>query len=108
PYGYPPPPYRQAPPANGLAIASLACSIAGIVAIPLIGSILGIIFGTIAKRQIAESQGREGGQGLAQAGVIIGWVGLGFIALVIFLLLLLVVGAFSVSTSIDTSLGLIR
>ena len=60
---------------NGLAIASLVCSIAGFLVIPLV---LGIVFGFVARSQIKNSNGTQGGQGLALAGIIIGfgWAGL--------------------------------
>jgi hypothetical protein len=62
---------------SGKAIASLILSLLGLVGVlPLIGSILGIIFGNQAKGEIARSGGDLTGEGLAQAGVIIGWVGL--------------------------------
>lgn len=78
-----PPPYGSSPQTNGLAIASLVLSILGLVGmLPLLGTILGLIFGYSAKRQIAQSRGSQGGEGLAQAGVIIGWVTLGLYALV--------------------------
>jgi hypothetical protein len=61
---------------SGKAIASLILSLLGLVGVlPLIGSILGIIFGNQAKGEIARSGGDLTGEGLAQAGVIIGWVG---------------------------------
>lgn len=77
-YGYPPP----APPTNGLAIASLVLSLLGLVGVlPLLGTILGLIFGYSARNQIAQSRGTQGGAGLAKAGIIIGWVTLGIWAL---------------------------
>ncbi len=79
-YGYPqaPPP----PPTNGLAVASLVLSLLGLVGIlPLLGTILGLIFGYSARNQIAQSRGTQGGEGMAKAGIIIGWVTLGIWAL---------------------------
>lgn len=88
-YGYPPPapPTHYpppAPPTNGLAIASLVLSLLGLVGIlPLLGTILGLIFGYSAQNQIAQSRGTQGGAGMAKAGIIIGWVTLGIWALAI-------------------------
>jgi hypothetical protein len=56
---------------NGYAIASLVLSLVSLCGI---GSILAIVFGNMAKRQI-RTEGGEG-SGLATAGIIIGWVGL--------------------------------
>jgi hypothetical protein len=79
-YGPPPgyPQYPFAPPqrTNGMAIASL---VLGILWIYWIGSILALVFGYIARNQIR--QRGEAGGGLALAGIILGWVGIGLLAL---------------------------
>jgi hypothetical protein len=41
--------------------------------------------GARARRQIAERQGMQDGRGMATAGILLGWVGIGFLALVIVL-----------------------
>jgi hypothetical protein len=81
PYGYasPPPTWGASgsgypyplpqPPTNGLAIASLVCSIVSVFGI---GSVLGIIFGCVARGQIRRSRGTQKGGGLALAGIIVG------------------------------------
>lgn len=80
--GYGPPGYWQGyqppRPTNGMAVASL---VLGIIWIYWLGSILALIFGYQARRQIAE-RGEAGG-GLATAGIVLGWVGLGVLALVV-------------------------
>jgi len=81
-------------PNNGYAIASLICSIVGVLfLLPVIGPILGIVFGNMAKKQIAASQGREGGENLAQAGVVLGWIGIVLNILIAGAILALFVGA---------------
>lgn len=60
---------------NTLAIVSLVSSLAGLSVFPWLGSIIGIITGNIARREIAASAGAEEGEGLAKAGVILGWIG---------------------------------
>lgn len=76
-YGYPPggPQYGYVPvqKTNGLAVASLVCSL---VWLGGVGSILAIIFGFVARAQIKRSEGGVQGNGLAIAGIIIGFVGL--------------------------------
>jgi hypothetical protein len=62
-------PYMSAPQTNGKAIASLVLSLLGI-------SILGVIFGHIASSEIKNSGGRQGGSGLATAGIVLGWLGM--------------------------------
>jgi len=58
------------------AIISLIAGIAGLFFLPLIGGLVAILTGNSAKKEIANSGGTIGGQGLAQAGVIMGWIGL--------------------------------
>ena len=65
---------------NGLAIAAM---VLGIVWVYWIGSILALIFGYIAKGQINQSAGRQGGKGMAIAGIVLGWVGIGTLLLCI-------------------------
>jgi hypothetical protein len=68
----------QAPATHALAIVSLILSILGLVGVlPLIGSIGGIISGRIAQREILEKPDVHGGEGLARAGIVLGWVGVG-------------------------------
>lgn len=68
------PPYYYRPPqrTNGLAVASL---VLGILWIYWIGSILALVFGYVARKQIRERQ--ESGDGMAIAGIVLGWVGVG-------------------------------
>ena len=73
---------------NGMAIASM---VLGIVWVYWIGSILAIIFGIIAKRQIDESNGAQTGRGMAIAGIVLGWIGVA--TLVGFLLLVVIVSS---------------
>jgi sugar (pentulose or hexulose) kinase len=67
---------------SGKAIASLVLGIGGFVIFPLVLSILAIVFGRSAKREIAERPGL-GGAGLATAGIVLGWIGVGFIGLAV-------------------------
>jgi len=87
-----------APPAKrteGFAIASLACGIVGFFALPLVGSILAIVFGSVARKHI-EQDPDLGGADMARAGVIIGWVG---VAVSVLAVLFLIVVAIAVSHS---------
>ncbi len=87
-YGYQQPVYQQppyqppySPPTNTLALISLIAGILGLTILPTIGSIAGLIMGYIAKRQIEESRGAMGGEGMAKAGIILGWIGVAFLIL---------------------------
>ena len=71
---YQQPMYQSAPRTNVFAIASLVCSL-------ICFNVLAIIFGHVALSQIKRTN--EGGQGLAVAGLIIGYLSLGVLILVI-------------------------
>ncbi|MBB1116708.1 DUF4190 domain-containing protein [Stenotrophomonas sp. W1S232] len=57
---------------NGYAVASLVMGILGWSMIPLLGSIGAIVFGHLARAQIRRQP--QQGDGLALAGLILGWV----------------------------------
>ena len=57
---------------SGWAIASLILGICGFTCIPLIGSVLAIVFGFVAKSEIKKSSGRLKGSELATAGIVLG------------------------------------
>jgi hypothetical protein len=84
PPGPPPPgyPYYAPPPrrTNGNAVAAMVVSLASLVTCPLIGAV-GIYLGTRAQREIAASG--EEGEGMAKAGVIVGWVAIGLSVLMV-------------------------
>lgn len=77
----PPPGYYPVPgqPTNGLAGGSLVCSIVGLL-MPLM-LVPGVVMGHIARDQIRARNQR--GDGLAVAGLVVGYLGLAFWALVI-------------------------
>ena len=72
----PMPNYNATPSAetNPWAIVSLVSSILSWVGLFGIGGIVGVICGVIARNQIRESSGRQGGDGLAIAGIVLGAV----------------------------------
>jgi uncharacterized membrane protein len=78
-----------APPAkprtNSLAIASLACGAGQLIAWPL-STVPAVVLGHVARKQIRRTG--EDGAGLALAGLVLGWVGVGVIvAAVVFITL---------------------
>jgi hypothetical protein len=73
--------YQQISPENlkrtsVMAMVSLAASIAGVSIFPIIGSIVGIVTGNMAKKEIRGSNGTIVGENLAQIGIVISWVSL--------------------------------
>ena len=70
------------------AIISLIGGIAGFSFLPFLGSIAAIICGHMAKTEIKKSSGMVGGNGMATAGLILGYLG---IALGVCLLCVLVI-----------------
>lgn len=85
---YDDPNYSERPPGlpaeipnNSTALISLIAGILGLTILPVVGSIVALITGATAKREIRESAGTQGGEGLAQAGIILGWIGIGLAVL---------------------------
>lgn len=70
PYNYPVAMVRST---NGLAVASL---VLGILFLFGVGSVLALIFGLVARRQIRRAGGTQAGDGLAVAGITLGAVGI--------------------------------
>ncbi|WP_254773799.1 DUF4190 domain-containing protein [Microbacterium sp. cf046] len=85
---------------NTLAIVSLVSSLVGIFIIPFLGSLAGIITGHMSLGQIKRTG--EQGRGLALAGTILGYVGLGFIVLglIVFFAFLLPLIIYSAGTNV--------
>ena len=98
--------YESKPPTNTKATISLivgiACLVLGLLSFcivgpcslifTVIGAIVGLILGYQAKRDIAEGGGTEGGEGLATAGTVLGWVNAGGSLLLVVLGILSVAG----------------
>ncbi|HEU4323019.1 MAG TPA: DUF4190 domain-containing protein [Roseiflexaceae bacterium] len=83
PYAYGVPDMGVPLPNSTAAIVSLVFGILSWVALPFIGSIVAIIAGHIGRREVAQSNGRLGGGGLALAGLILGYLQVALFALAI-------------------------
>jgi hypothetical protein len=77
-----------------MAVASLIMGIVGLTFIPIIASIGAIITGFIGKNQIDESNGAQGGRGMAMAGIVTGFIGIALWALFI-IVFILILGIFN-------------
>lgn len=64
-------------PTHSMAWVSLIAGVLGLTFFPFLGSIAAVITGNIARKEIAASGGAQSGDGLAFAGVILGWIGVG-------------------------------
>jgi len=73
----PAPQAASGPKTNTMALVSLIAGILGLTLFPLLGSIAAVITGNIGRKEIAASNGAETGDGLAMAGLIMGWIGVG-------------------------------
>jgi Domain of unknown function (DUF4190)/Domain of unknown function (DUF1707) len=91
PYPYPPPGYPVGRPTNGMAIAAMVCGIAQFFGFWLLGTIPAVVLGHIARRQIRQTG--EQGDGMALAGLILGYVGLALSVVAVILIAVLVVAA---------------
>jgi hypothetical protein len=68
-YGYAPAPGKET---NPWAIVSLIASILSWLGLFGIGGLVGVVAGAVARNQIRDSAGRQEGDGLALAGIIVG------------------------------------
>ncbi|MBE0409159.1 MAG: DUF4190 domain-containing protein [Anaerolineales bacterium] len=82
-----------------LAIVSLVSGILSWVLLPFVGSIVAVITGHMAKREIRESLGKLSGDGMATAGLILGYVQLALTVLGICGVILFLIFMFTVAGS---------
>ena len=106
----PPPawgPPTTTPQTNGMAIASLICGIASIaMCLGPFASVPALITGYKAREEIDRGGGVQQGRGMAVAGIVLGWVGVGVTAVaVLAFIVLAVVNRADTSSSMLHSLG---
>ena len=89
------PPFQNGTPApnSTLSLTSLIMGILGWFVIPIVGAIIAVITGHMAKNEIRQSKGALGGDGMATAGLILGYANLALglcvcLALILFPVLL--------------------
>jgi hypothetical protein len=84
PAGYPPPGYPSSPGprTSPNAIVALVLGIIALTGCGLAG-IPAVVLGYRARREIRESAGQQEGDGLALAGVVLGWIGVALTAVLV-------------------------
>ena len=78
-------PVRQT---NSLAVVSLVCGILGWTLLPFLGSIVAIVCGHMARSEIRRAPDRLEGDGLAIAGLVLGYLSIAMAVLVVFAIFL--------------------
>ena len=63
-------------PNSSMAVVSLVAGILGLTFVPTVGSIVALITGAMAQKEIRASRGTLSGESLAKTGVILGWIGI--------------------------------
>ncbi|MFX0593986.1 DUF4190 domain-containing protein [Melissospora conviva] len=96
PYGFGYPGYPVPAPTNGMAIGSMVVSISAILFLTCYGvggliGVVGAILGHVSRKQIRERG--EGGDGMALAGIIVGWIATALGLLIVAFFVVLVVFA---------------
>lgn len=83
---------------SSLAVISLIAGIASYFIVPVLGALVAVITGGMAKKEILQSGGRISGFGMANWGIILGWINIaiGLIGICVFLLTIL--GVISLSS----------
>lgn len=77
-----------------LAIGSLVASILGLTALPTVGSVIGLVLGYVARTEIRDDESVTG-EGLATAGIILGWIGVALTFVAFLLVAFIIVFGFA-------------
>jgi hypothetical protein len=83
---------HTSPQTNALAVISLVFGVLGWTLLPLIGIIVAIVTGHLALGQIRRSNGTETGEGLAIAGLVLGYLGLAVAVMAVLFIILGILG----------------
>ena len=82
-----------------MAVASLVLGLVGFNIIFLLGSILAVIFGHIALKQIKQAGGKLSGRGMAIAGLLLGYGVISVcLVVIIFFVIIMLIGVFATSS----------
>ncbi len=75
-------------PTSALAVVSLVTGIVSWIMLPFVASVVAVICGHMARREIRDSGGHIEGDGLAIAGLVLGWVNIALCVLTLLGILL--------------------
>jgi len=102
------PRYASNPPTNTLAVVSLVSAILSWFVFPLLGAVVAVVTGHMARRDIRNSYGLQSGDGLAVAGLIIGYLNLILSCLSVLFALLIIGGVIGLGSCaiLSDSVGL--
>ncbi len=64
-------------PTSGMAITALIFGIGGLTFLPLLGSLIAVILGPMARSDIRRRSDEVTGDGVALVGLVLGWIGIG-------------------------------
>ncbi len=73
--------YAPVLPSSNLATVSLIAGLLGFTMLPIIGSIIALVTGYEARKETRAVPPRASGDGLATAGIIMGWIEIGLAAI---------------------------
>ncbi len=93
PAALPPPAETPLPRTSTMAVVSLITGVLAWFLLPLVGAIVAVITGHMAKKEIAQSGGWLIGDGLATAGLVLGYIHFAFVVLGLCLALVLGIAA---------------
>jgi hypothetical protein len=66
-------PAKVPPPTSSLSITSMIMGVLGWTLVPIVGGIIAVITGHMAKKEIRHSDGLLGGDGIVTAGLVLGY-----------------------------------
>jgi uncharacterized membrane protein YjgN (DUF898 family) len=86
-------------PTEDKAIISMILGILALVSFSILAGIPAIILGKMSRDNIRASSGRLSGEGMATAGIVMGWVSVGIVGLAVVVVLIIVIFAAAVANS---------
>jgi Domain of unknown function (DUF4190) len=89
------PQYVAVQPTEDKAVISMILGILGLVSFSILAGIPAIILGNMSRNNIRASSGRLGGESMATAGIVMGWVSVGLAGLGVVVVIIIFIVAFA-------------